>query len=88
MEPRRSRLVAKSAEYAAGFLFVDVGRVFSQPEDIEISDINLGFGGGVQLHSKKGFLGRFTVASSTDGGVFFSLSFDPVYDTKARVERK
>ncbi len=77
-----------AAEFLGGFVFVDFGRVFSQPEDIELSDLRLGFGGGIQLHSKKSFLGRFTVASGSEGSVFLSLSFDPVYDTRARVERR
>ncbi len=77
-----------AGDYLSGFVFSDVGRVFSQPQDISLSDLRIGLGGGIELHSKKSFLGRFTVATSTDGGLFFSLSFDPGYDVKVRVERR
>jgi hypothetical protein len=77
-----------ASDLISGFTFVDVGRVFPRPQDIELTGMRVGFGGGIEIHSKRSFIGRFTVASSTDGGLFFSLSFDPIYDTKARVERK
>lgn len=77
-----------TSESSGGFLFADVGRVYSQPEDITLGDLRLGFGGGIQFHSKKSFLGRFTIASSPQKDVFLSLSFDPIYDTRARVERR
>lgn len=77
-----------TSENSGGFLFADVGRVYSQPEDFSFSDMRLGFGGGIQIHSKKSFIGRFTIASSPQKDVFLSLSFDPVYDTRARVERR
>lgn len=77
-----------TSESSGGFLFADVGRVYSQPEDLTLSDLRLGFGGGIQFHSKKNFLGRFTIASSPQKDVFLSLSFDPIYDTRARVERR
>jgi len=77
-----------TTEFMGGFLFADVGRVYSQPEDISLADLRLGFGGGIQLHSKKSFIGRFTIASSTQRDVFLSVSLDPIYDTRARVERR
>lgn len=77
-----------AAEFFGGFLFVDAGRVYSKPEDIGVTGLRMGFGGGIQLHSKRNFLGRLTIASSPDADVFVSLSFDPVYDTRARVERR
>jgi outer membrane translocation and assembly module TamA len=77
-----------TSENSGGFLFADVGRVYSQPEDLSFADMRLGFGGGIQFHSKKSFLGRLTIASSPQKNVFLSLSFDPIYDTRARVERR
>jgi hypothetical protein len=77
-----------SSNMLAGFLFVDAGRVFPGLDDLTLEDLRVGYGGGVQMHTDKTFLGRLTVASSIDGGVEVYLSFDPVYDPKARVERR
>ena len=84
-----------SAEYEfdlgyafTGFLFVDAGRVYPDLSDLSLDDVRFGYGGGLQLQTEKAFLGRVGLASSTDGGLIFTLSLDPVYDPKARVERK
>jgi hypothetical protein len=70
------------------FAFADVGRVYPALSEIEAEDLRFGFGGGLQLQTDNSYLGRVSLASSKDGGLFFHLSFDPVYDPKARVERK
>ena len=75
-------------ELVSGFLFTDVGRVFPTISDVSLSDMRVGFGGGIEVHTRTSFLGRLTLASSSDGGFFLNLSFDPIYDTKSRVERK
>ncbi|HWM84696.1 MAG TPA: BamA/TamA family outer membrane protein [Kofleriaceae bacterium] len=84
-----------SAEYQfdmgymlTGYVFVDAGRVYPELRDIELKDIRVGYGGGIQLQTPGSFLGRVSVATSIDGGLLFNLSLDPVYDPKARVERK
>ena len=84
-----------SAEYifdlsnmVAAYTFVDAGRVFRALEDVEVEDVRVGFGGGLQLQTDHAYLGRLSLASSIDGGLLFHLSFDPIYDPKARVERK
>jgi hypothetical protein len=84
-----------SAEYQfdvghmmAGFLFVDAGRVYPELSELEVKDMRVGYGGGLQLQTPKSFIGRVSVATSIDGGLLFNLSLDPVYDPKARVERK
>ncbi len=84
-----------SAEYQwdigymlTGFLFVDAGRVYPKLDEIEIKDMRVGYGGGLQLQTPGSFIGRVGIASSIDGGLLFNLSLDPVYDPKARVERK
>jgi hypothetical protein len=95
----RDRVMALgSAEYQfdvsnmfSAFLFVDGGRVYrdlTQVKEEGADDLRVGYGGGLQLHTDRTFIGRFSVASSIDGGVLFHLSLDPVYDPKARVERK
>ncbi len=45
----------------------------------------LGYGGGLQLHSKRSFLARLQVASSIDGGVFFRLALSPTHETRSRL---
>jgi hypothetical protein len=91
---RDRALALGSAEYLwdlgrgwAGYLFTDAGRVYPRLQDAALEDIRVGFGGGVQLHSAKSYVGRINLASSIDGGIFFNLSLDPVYDPTARVER-
>ena len=71
-----------------GFIFVDTGRVYSGLDDLGVSDLRLGFGGGIQAHTRNGYLGRMILSSSKDGGLFFYLSFDPIYETENRVERR
>ncbi len=71
-----------------GFLFVDAGRVYPELSELEVKDVRVAYGGGLQLQTPKSFIGRIGLASSIDGGLLFNLSLDPVYDPKARVERK
>ncbi len=92
---RDRALALTSAEYVfdltnmvAAFTFVDAGRVFRELEHAEAEDVRVGFGGGLQLQTDHSYLGRISLASSIDGGLLFHLSFDPIYDPKARVERK
>ena len=70
--------------YLAGFLFVDAGRVQRSILDPELGGLRVGFGGGLQLHSPTSFLMRLHVASSSDGGVFLNLDFDPVTGARVR----
>jgi outer membrane protein assembly factor BamA len=92
----RDRVLAlTSAEYQfdlgymmTGFLFVDAGRVYPELSELKVEDVRVGYGGGLQLQTPRAFIGRIGAATSTDGGIFFTLSLDPVYDPKARVERK
>jgi hypothetical protein len=84
-----------SAEYIfdltnllAAFAFADAGRVYHALDDAELEDIRVGYGGGLQVQTDHSYIGRVSLASSIDGGLLFHLSLDPVYDPKARVERK
>lgn len=91
----RDRAMAlASAEYLfdlgsnlAGFLFVDGGRVLPRLADLTAEDARVGYGGGVQVFTDASLMGRLSVASSVDGGLFLSFSFDPVYQPQAPVER-
>ena len=71
----------------SGYFFVDAGRVYRNFGAIDgdsLEDFHVGIGGGIQFQSAEAFIGRFSVFTSIDGGVFFSLGFDPVFDTRAR----
>jgi hypothetical protein len=72
----------------AAYMFVDAGRVYSRPAELTLSDMRVGYGVGVELHSASSFLMRGDIASSRDGGIFLNLSFDPGRDLKPRVERR
>ena len=76
------------ADILHGFIFVDTGRVYSSLDDLGVSDLRLGFGGGIQAHTRNGYLGRMILSSSKDGGLFFYLSFDPIYETRNRIQRR
>ena len=69
---------------ADAYIFADAGRVFRSLDNVGFSDMRLGFGIGAEVHSDVGFLFEATIASSIDGGVFLSASFNPVLDARAR----
>jgi hypothetical protein len=69
------------------FAFVDAGRVFPRVRDVGVDDLRVGYGGGIDLHSRTSFMLRAYVASSIDGGLFINVGFDPVYDTRTRIRK-
>ena len=71
-----------------GYLFADAGRVYDRWSAVTLEDLRVGYGGGIQITTQKVFLARIQLASSVDGGLFFSLSFDPVYDARASGEQR
>jgi hypothetical protein len=78
-----------SAEYQwgvdrniAAFVFTDAGRVWRDRDALSDGDLRVGFGGGLQVHTMKNYLGRVLLSSSIDGGLFVQLSFDPLFDTR------
>ncbi|HEU0034538.1 MAG TPA: BamA/TamA family outer membrane protein [Kofleriaceae bacterium] len=79
-----SRLVSASA-------FVDAGRVYGSPSaviDERWDDLRVGYGISLEGHTDRSFLVRTSISTSIDGGVFFDLAFDPVFDLDPRVERR
>jgi hypothetical protein len=70
--------------YVGGYLFVDTGRVFPQLRDLELADLRLGYGAGLDYRSPKGTLARLAVSSSIDGGIFFNLGFESTLDVTTR----
>ncbi len=71
-----------------GYLFVDGGRVFESWSALELDGVRVGYGGGIQFTTKSIFVARAQLATSIDGGLFFSLSFDPSYKARARSEQR
>jgi len=69
-------------------LFVDAGRVYPSLDAIVLSGMRVGYGVGLLVHSSCCFLGELSVSSSRDGGVFFELSTDPVFDVDERMVRQ
>jgi hypothetical protein len=74
------------ARQASGYLFVDGGRVHPSWSEVGWDDPRVGFGGGLYLYTATSFLATLSFSSSADGGFFFNLGFDPVYDVRARTE--
>jgi Omp85 superfamily domain len=66
------------------YLFTDTGRVFPSLDELTVHGMRLGYGIGLELHGDGGFLLEGTLASSIDGGVFVSVSLNPVLDQKER----
>jgi hypothetical protein len=72
------------SHYADAYLFSDVGRVYDSLDAIDVHDLRVGYGLGLRLRGQAGFLLEGSLASSTDGGVFLNVSFNPVVDTATR----
>jgi hypothetical protein len=70
------------SHYADAYLFTDVGRVFPSLDDLSLHRLRAGFGIGLELHRDTGFLLEATLATSIDGGVFVSVSFNPILDAR------
>ncbi|HUJ60000.1 MAG TPA: BamA/TamA family outer membrane protein [Kofleriaceae bacterium] len=88
----RDRVAAYgSVEYGWGLsdafdaaLFVDAGRVYPSLDDLTLDDLRVGYGLALDFYQGSGFAAEGTVATSIDGGIFFSLSFNPVWDARPR----
>jgi hypothetical protein len=69
----------------AAYTFVDVGRPFESLEDAKSTDVfRMGFGGGLQVHTRKTFFTRLQVAASREGDVLFNLIFSPAFGRRER----
>ena len=73
--------------WATGYIFAEAGRVWRRFGDLNLDDNRLGFGAGMQFSTMESFLARLLVASSIDGGIEFSLSFDPIFGARKRAGR-
>jgi hypothetical protein len=69
-------------------VFADVGRVYASADDLELADLRVGYGVGLDAHGRTSFWVRSSIASSIDGGIFVTVSFEPVFDVGRRVEKR
>jgi len=76
-----------SAQVSAG-VFVDAGRVFPSLGDVLARRARVGYGVALQAHSDSAFGVEASLASSADGGVFLSLSFNSIFALDERVRRR
>jgi hypothetical protein len=74
--------------YVAAFMFVDAGRVWHSLEDVELDGIRVGYGAGIQLHTRKSFVARAQVAASREGEVFFRIALSPAFGRRERAGRQ
>lgn len=72
--------------YLAGYLFVDAGRTYRSLAELEASDLHIGYGGGVQVHTMKSFVARLQVAASHED-TFLQLAFSPALGRRERAGR-
>jgi hypothetical protein len=68
-------------------VFVDAGRVMPSIGEASFDHLRVGYGIALEGRSPASFLVQGSLASSIDGGVFFSLSFNPVFALDERVRR-
>ncbi|MBA3453114.1 MAG: hypothetical protein H0T42_08475 [Deltaproteobacteria bacterium] len=71
----------------SAFTFADTGRVWRSLKDFELEEFRLGFGGGIQFHSRDSFVFRIQAAGSKDGDLLFSLALDPAFSRRGRAGR-
>ena len=76
------------ARYVSVSVFADAGKVAPTLRDVDTDNIRFGYGIAVDAHTMRSFLARATLASSVDGGVFFNVSLDPVFELQGRTERR
>jgi hypothetical protein len=65
-------------------VFTDVGRVYDSLDDLSVDALRLGYGVALEVNDDNAFLFEFSVASSIDGGLYFNLALNPVYDNRPR----
>jgi hypothetical protein len=73
--------------FLAAYTFVDVGRVFPSISDINAEDLRVGYGGGLQFHTNRSYVGRIQLSGSKDEDMFFELVLSPAFPRRERVGR-
>lgn len=91
----RDRAVALgTAEYswgisnnASAYLFYDIGQPLASLTEKPEGELRMGFGTGLQLHTKNTFLARGQLAFSREGDMMFNLVFSPAFGRRERAGR-
>ena len=76
------------SQMLTGRIFTDVGRVYGSADELRDGGLRVGYGIGLDAYTRSSFMFRTSIASSIDGGIYLTLSFDSVYDVDGRVERR
>jgi outer membrane protein assembly factor BamA len=76
------------SNYVAAALFVDVGRVYPSLDDITYRHMRCGYGFALRFYGENTFWLDASLASSIDGGVQATASFDPIYLIRPRTRRR
>jgi hypothetical protein len=91
---RDRAILLGSAEYrwdlgtfTAAYLFTDAGRALPSLADATLDRLRVGFGGGIQFHTRDSFLLRTQLAGSRDGDLFFELVLQPSFGRRERAGR-
>jgi outer membrane protein assembly factor BamA len=74
--------------HVAAALFTDVGRVYRSFDDITYKHMRAGFGLALRFYGENSFWLDASLATSVDGGVQATASFDPVYFIRPRARRR
>ena len=70
--------------YASPYIFADVGRVWNRAP-LPFNNMRFGYGGGIQVHTRRAFVMRLQLASSIDGGLFFQFNLNPTHELRHNV---
>jgi hypothetical protein len=73
--------------YLAAYSFVDVGRVWHSLRDVDLEDPRVGYGVGLEFHTRKSFVGRGQLAMSGAGDFVLELVFSPTFPRRERTGR-
>lgn len=74
--------------YVAAALFADVGRVYHSLDDLTYKNMRAGFGLSLRFFGENSFWLDASLATSVDGGVQGTVTFDPIYLIRPRVRRR
>ncbi len=76
------------SNYVASALFTDVGRVYHSLDDVTYKNMRAGFGIALRFYGENSFWLDISLATSVNGGVQLTATFDPIYFIRPRVRRR
>jgi hypothetical protein len=88
---RDRAVVLGTAEYAwaimnnaSAYTFVDIGQALASYGDAPTTRVRVGYGFGIQVHTKNTFMLRAQLARSREGDLAFNLVFSPAFGRRER----